>query len=279
MHRARIRAAVAVLASVVAFGVPAQSSATAAPAAARSGAYTHGFDLSWPQCRGHAVGSVPAGRPAYVILGLTHGTGHTVNPCLRSQLRWAGMHGAMVGGYLVASYPTQRQRARSGHGLFGKCHGGLLCRLRNDGAGQVHDALATMHRAHMHSPMVWLDVEFRDQQPWTHNHLRNRAVLQGMVRALRHRHTRFGVYTTGYMWHAIAGRYRLDVPQWLPSGRSRAKPTIPLCRQTATGGTTWLVQYTNRLDQDLTCPVLSATRSHLRGAHQGPVLTRIVARV
>jgi hypothetical protein len=278
MHRARLRAAVAVLASVVAFGVPTQPHAIAAPAAHRT-TYTHGFDLSWPQCRGAAARSMPAGRPAYVILGLTHGTGHTVNPCLRSQLRWAGMHGSMVGGYLVASYPTHRQRAHSGRGLFGRCRRRLLCRLRNDGAGQVHDAFATLRRMHMRSPMLWLDVEFRHQQPWTHNHRRNRAVLEGMVRALRHHHKRFGVYTTGYMWHVIAGRYRLDVPQWLPSGRARASRTKPMCRQTATGGVTWLVQYTLRLDQDLTCPVLGAERSHLSGADVRPLLARIVARV
>ncbi|HWA65084.1 MAG TPA: hypothetical protein VG899_01775 [Mycobacteriales bacterium] len=278
MHRARIRAAVAVLASVVAFGVPGPQTATAAPAA-RSFSYTHGYDVSWPQCNGRSARSMPAGRPAYVILGLTHGTGHTVNPCLRSQLRWAGMHGALVGGYLVASYPTHRQRAQSGRGLYGRCHRRLLCRLRNDGAGQVHDALSTMRRMHMRSPMVWLDVEFRHQQPWTRNHRRNRAVLEGMVRALHHNHRRFGVYTTGYMWRVIAGRYRLDVPQWLPSGRAGASRTKPMCRQTATGGITWLVQYTARLDQDLTCPVLGALNSHLRGAGSRSLLTRIVARV
>jgi hypothetical protein len=274
MHRARLRVAVALLATVVAFGASAQPAAIAA-----SSPYTHGFDLSWPQCRGHSLGSVPSGSPQYVILGLTHGTGHTVNPCLPAQLRWAGMHGALVGGYLVASYPTRWQRAHSARGLFGRCHRRLLCRLRNDGAGQVHDALATMRRTHMHSPMLWLDVEFRHQQPWTHNRRRNRAVLEGMVRAMHHNHRRFGVYTTGYMWHVIAGRYRLDVPQWLPSGHARPRGTKPMCRQTATGGATWLVQYTLRLDQDLVCPALWASRDHAHGATAATVLSQIVARV
>lgn len=274
MRRARFRAAVALLASAVAFGVSGQPAAIAA-----ASTYTHGYDVSWPQCRGGEARSMPAGRPQYVILGLTHGTGHTVNPCLRSQLRWAGMHGAKVGGYLVASYPTHRERARAGRGLYGRCHRRLLCRLRNDGAGQVHDALATMRRMHMHSPMVWLDVEFRHQQPWTRSRSRNRAVIEGMVRALHHRHKRFGVYTTGYMWRYIVGRYRLDVPQWLPSGHPRARGTKPMCRRTATGGVTWLVQYTRRLDQDLTCPVLDATRSHVHGLGHGFLLSKIVARV
>lgn len=273
MHRARLRAAVAVLATVGALGVVTLPSASAA-----ASSYTHGYDFSWPQCRGHSAHDLPAARPSYVILGLTHGSGHTVNPCLRSQLRWAGMHGARVGGYLVASYPTHRQWAHSRRGLYGDCHRRLLCRLHNDGAGQVHDALRTLHRMHMRSPMVWLDVEFRHQQPWTHNHRRNRAVIEGMVRALHRHHKRFGVYTTGYMWHVIVGRYRLAVPQWLPSGRASARRTKPMCRQTATGGPAWLVQYTLRLDEDLTCPALDGARSHMRGA-EGYLLSKIVARV
>jgi hypothetical protein len=274
MHRARLRAAVALLATVVVFGTSGESPATAA-----ASTYTHGFDLSWPQCRGHAARHMPSARPSYAILGLTHGTGHTVNPCLSSQLRWARSHHVKVGGYLVASYPTRHQRARANHGLYGRCHGRLMCRLHNDGARQVVDALRTLHRHHMRSPMVWLDVEFRHQQPWTHSNRRNRAVIEGMVRELRHRHKRFGVYTTHLMWRDLVGHYRLIVPQWLPSGHGKARPTKPMCRRTATGGQTWLVQYTRHLDEDLTCPVLDATRNHALGAGHGFLLSRIVAKV
>ena len=272
MHRARLRAAVALLATVVVFGVSGEPAATAAPST-----YTHGFDLSWPQCRGRHAHHMPSGSPRYAILGLTHGTGHTRNPCLASQLRWARSHHVKVGGYLVASYPTRHQIARGNHGFLGRCQGRLLCKLRNDGAKQVIDALRTLHRHHMRSPMVWLDVEFRHTRVWTHSNLRNRAVVQGMVGALRHLHKRFGVYTTGYMWHAILGHYRLNVPQWLPSGRGKARPTKRMCSRTATGGRTWLVQFTRRLDEDLTCPILDATRNHGHGLGHGFLLSRIVA--
>jgi hypothetical protein len=262
---------VAVLALVAVFGVPSE-----APAATVRSTFTHGFDLSWPQCHGRSIGHMPVGQPTYVILGLTHGSGHTVNPCLRAQLHWAHLRRAKVGGYLVASYPTHRQRIRSG---AGHCKGRLMCQLHRDGARQVRDALATLHRVHMRSPMVWLDVEFRHQQPWTHANLRNRAVVQGMVRELRRRHKRFGVYTTGLMWRDLLGHYRLDVPQWLPSGHRLARLTKPMCRRTATGGQTWLVQYTLGLDQDLTCPVLDATRDHALGSGHGFLLSKIVAHI
>src|SRR5436305_15222241 len=67
-----------------------------------------------------------------------------------------------------------------------------------------------------------------------------------------------GVYTTSYMWHAIVGGYRLNVPNWLPVGHGDGPRALGMCRTTATGGVTWLVQYTRSLDHDLTCPVLNA---------------------
>jgi hypothetical protein len=272
MHRARIRAADATLAALAAFTGAGQPAASAAPTT-----YTHGYDVSWPQCHRGEARSMPSGHPAYVILGLTDGSGHTVNPCLRSQLSWARGHRAKVGGYLVASYPSRWQRARAGRGLYGRCHHHVLCRLRNDGARQVSDAFATMRRDHMHVPMVWLDVEFRSYRPWTRSHSRNRAVIEGIVRGMHHHHKRFGIYTTGYMWHAIVGRYQLRVPQWLPAGHTSARRTKPMCRHSATGGPTWLVQYTHRLDEDLTCPVLDPARNHEHGGH-GFLLERFATR-
>jgi len=79
---------------------------------------------------------------------------------------------------------------------------------------------------------------------------------------MKHAHLRFGVYTTPYMWHAIAGDYRLDVPQWLPSGNGRPGSAKGMCNATATGGRTWMVQYTKHLDNDLTCPVLDPVPGH-----------------
>jgi hypothetical protein len=219
--------------------------------------FTHGFDVSWPQCVGRSAYHMPPRSASYVILGLTDGSGHTVNPCLRSQLRWAKRTHTRVGAYLVPSYPSRRQRLVARSGAFGRCHHSVVCRLHNDGASQASDAIRTMRAAHVHSPMVWVDVEFRSTHPWTHNRHRNAAVLRGVVRGLRRHHVRFGVYTTSYMWHDLVGHYRLHAPNWLPSGRSRPRAAKRMCRQTATGGRTWLVQYTHALDEDLTCPVLN----------------------
>jgi hypothetical protein len=77
-----------------------------------------------------------------------------------------------------------------------------------------------------------------------------------VVRSLRRHHEPFGVYTTSYMWHDLLGGYRLNVPNWLPAGHRGSRAARGMCTQSATGGPTWLVQYTRSLDVDLTCPVL-----------------------
>jgi hypothetical protein len=219
---------------------------------------TRGYDVSWPQCSGSSAGRMPPGKPPYLILGLTAGSGHTANPCLADQVGWARDHGTRVGAYLVASYPSVAQLAAAGSGPFGTCAGRaeMLCRLRNDGASQARDGLATMRAAGIASPLVWIDVEHLHLRPWTQSRLRNAAVLQGVVRGLRAARVQPGVYSTSVMWQEIAGRYRLDVPNWLPTGGGSRREAAAYCTETATGGPTWLVQYTRSFDIDLTCPPL-----------------------
>jgi hypothetical protein len=206
---------------------------------------------------------MPQGRPSYLILGLTHGAGDTVNPCLAAQLGWAKSRGVRVGAYLVVSYPPKAQQALASNGLFGPCGTSVRCRLRNNGAKQAQAAIVTMQAVGLRPPRVWLDVELGRSLPWSAHAAANRAVLQGAVRALRDAHLPFGVYTTPAMWTQITRGFALNVPNWLPSGDGRARHAAALCSTTATGGVTWLVQYTRALDSDLTCPVLGP----VPGAH------------
>src|SRR5437764_1386704 len=86
--------------------------------------YTHGYDVSWPQCSGRdgngsAARSMPTSGVRYLILGLTHGAGHTVNPCLGAQLAWARSRQVPVGAYLVPSYPTAADLAAAAAGRPG----------------------------------------------------------------------------------------------------------------------------------------------------------------
>lgn len=230
----------------------------ALPSSGSSTTWTHGFDVSWPQCAGRGAGHVPRDPGRYVVVGLTHGSGHTANPCLPDQVGWARAAGSAIAGYLVPSYPSKARQSAATNGFYGLCTS-LRCRLRNDGAAQVADALSVMRRAGLDLPMIWVDVEFRYHPAWSKHRDRNRAVLSGVVDAIRDDGLRVGVYTTSYMWDHITGGWRLDVPNWLPAGNGSPRTAQSRCAASGTGGTTWLVQYTRDWDEDLTCPAMDAT--------------------
>jgi hypothetical protein len=242
--------------------------ALAGPADAASTTHTHGYDVSWPQCTRHGTGttirSMPGSSSArYIILGLTHGAGHTVNPCLPAQLAWAKSHRVPVGAYLVPTYPTSAELRAASSGPYGACAASdTRCRLGNDGARQAADAVATMREDGVPAPMVWVDVETRHVHPWTSNRSANAQVVQGVFAGLRAAHVAYGIYTTSYMWQHIVGGLRVNVPNWLPSGGDSASGAAAMCRHSVTGGAVWLGQYTHTFDQDVTCPVMDATPGH-----------------
>jgi hypothetical protein len=234
--------------------------------AATSTTYTHGYDVSWPQCSSSGHGAGAAHMPSsatYGILGLTHGAGHTVNPCLGAQLAWAKAHHAKVGAYLVPSYPTAAQLAYADSGPYGDCAAtDTMCRAGNDGAKQAREALRTMHDKGVPAPMVWVDVEFRHVHPWSKNQAVNARVVAGVIRGLQLVKMPYGVYTTSYMWSHIVGDYRVNAPNWLPAGSGKAADAKAKCRATGSGGTTWIGQYTRTFDENVTCPVMDATPGH-----------------
>lgn len=259
MHRRYVTCAVtaALIATATAASIHASSATTT---------YTHGYDVSWPQCSNDGNGPKAAHMPSggtYVILGLTHGAGHTVNPCLGAQLNWAKANDVMVGAYLVPSYPTRAQLDRAGSGPSGGCGvNDTACRAGNDGAKQATEALNTMHKAGVPAPMVWVDVEFRHKFPWSKNQSINARVVQGVINQLKASHVGVGVYTTSYMWQHIVGDYRVNLPNWLPAGDGKVADAETKCRTTGSGGTTWIGQYTRTFDENVTCPVMDATPGH-----------------
>ena len=256
MRRAAVWAAAASLVAAAGFA-----------AGGASTTYTHGYDVSWPQCSGKngtgsTVRSMPKSGARYVILGLTHGAGHTVNPCLGAQLSWARTHHVPVGAYLVPSYPTASQLAAASTGPYGACGSDTACRLGNDGARQATDALTTMEQEGVPAPMVWVDVEFRHAPPWSKSRSNNAQVIDGVLSGLRTANMPYGIYTTSYMWSHIVGSWKVDAPNWLPAGSGKADDAKSMCRRTGTGGQTWIAQFTRQFDENLTCPSMDATPGH-----------------
>ena len=93
--RAAIVAVIVLLALVPAAGVDASSNASSA--SSQTGA-APGYDISWPQCGG----PYPA-DPAFGIVGVNKGIVYSANPCLASELIWAG--GTSAGLYANTANP------------------------------------------------------------------------------------------------------------------------------------------------------------------------------
>ena len=218
------------------FSVPA---AVAAPRS--SGTRTPvGNDVSWPQCNK----TLPTGQ-AFGIVGVNDGLANNTNPCLGSQLTWAG---ASVGGTAqpraalyantgnpsgvagIAWWPTSNTFYHSTDGSYADTnvntgfdqvtvpvpasYGG--CSSTNDaGCAYVYGyAKAYDDVNHRGVPTLdpsgqpwrwWLDVETTNSWETT-NLTANLADLEAMAYYFRNVHgAAVGIYSTSYQWHVITG--------------------------------------------------------------------------
>ena len=259
--RARIwRRVVVVLALVL------SSVGAAASTAWAEGPNTHGHDISHPQCRG----DFPDGS-AFGIVGINQGRPFSVNPCLRSQYKWAVGRPSGAAVYVNTSNPAPSSAyywPRSGSSDPALC----VDSSSTTDAGCAYDygwhaaanALTTGKRlgAGVTSHTWWLDVETTNN--WNGDGPSNAAVLQGMYDYLRsHGVAKVGLYSTDYQWKRITGGYSASTEgnyrkTWAP----RVTPDFPLhsaplwiatagssssapakCSTSFTGGPTEMVQF------------------------------------
>jgi hypothetical protein len=230
-----------------------------------------GVDVSYPQCGK----PLPTGQ-AFGIVGVNGGKPTIVNPCLSTQLAWAGgatggtsqprvqlyVNTANPGAVTprVTSWPTSGTSARYGT----TCHG------LNDrtcayvyGWNRAGEDLGWV--AHPEDYAWWLDVELINS--WdgggTNGQVRNRAVLEGMLdRLVDAGVPQVGLYSTPYQWNRIVGAVPSGSPlngrpSWLAGstgtgigGAERRCSSPPL----TTGGRVVLSQYVeDGVDRDHSC--------------------------
>jgi hypothetical protein len=237
-----------------------------------------GADLSWPNCpKGMGVAGrrtqglpLPRNRAQFWVIGLTNGRAFTANPCLSQHIAAARERGVLTAAYTMLSYPNRAERAAHGaSGPFGALT--RADRLANVGYAQAAFALDVMEAAALPAPFVWIDVEHRAERPWSRKRPRNRALLQGALRAAQDRGVGSGIYTYAGAWQSIMGRMQVDVPLWAP-GHSRAgsfsarrRQTWQSCSRTGfTGGPLVMTQWVWRnRDHDITCPVIESISAPL----------------
>lgn len=230
-----------------------------------------GNDISWPQCpKGTGIPSrrgqgqpMPPASAQFVVIGLTNGPAFFPNPCLAAQTAWAKAHHVYTATYAMTTYPTAGQLAT--YGSKGPHVGtSLTAKLANTGYAQAQFNVASMRKAGLVSPFMWVDVEPYPVAPWSANKAGNKAVVDGALRGYRAAGFKVGVYSTPFLWGVVVGPVRNGLPEWRAAGpRGKATALARCSGPSFQGGQAVLAQWTTpTVDHDLTCPVAN-TRSVL----------------
>ncbi len=229
-----------------------------------------GYDISWPQCGG----PYPA-NAAFGIVGVNDGIVFRANPCLASEIAWAG--GAAAGLYANTGNPGP---ALSTHWPNGQstprfcdpatpdtvdCAFDYGYNAAADSFGDARAAFATLGlSASPAASAWWLDVETSNS--WRSDVELNIAALQGEAEYLRSVGvSAVGIYSTQYQWNVITGGSSAFASNrsWV-AGASDATAAAALCGGAGfTGGGVALAQYiSNGFDADIRCsdaaPVLTS---------------------
>jgi hypothetical protein len=228
-----------------------------------------GADLSWPQCpKGMGIPQRPTqGAPLpfesseYVVIGLTNGPAFYPNPCLADQLAWATERRLLVSAYSVISYPdAQLLQEFGGEGPYDAST--RLGRLRNVGYQQAGFNIASMRRAGLVTPIVWLDVEPVSDWEWSSDLTANAAVVEGAARGYRDAGYQTGVYSTPLLWADIVGGLSFKVPEWRAAGETSRAEALNRCGDdwSIQGGRAVLGQWVEAgRDLNVTCPGIAAS--------------------
>ncbi len=223
---------------------------------------TRGYDISYPQCGG----AYPS-NPAFGIVGVNDGIVYSANPCLASEIAWAG--GTATQLYANTGNPGP---ALSTHWPNGQTSPKVCDATNNDTADCAYDygwnaaadsyadaAAAWSSLGLAGSPAGrawWRDVETSNS--WRTDTALNVADLSGAVDYLRSVGvTALGFYSTTAQWTTITGGTTVFAayPSW-GAGAPSLRVAQSHCASTPgfTGGRLALVQYPYQgFDADLAC--------------------------
>lgn len=243
-----------------------------------------GNDISWPQCNN----SFPSGQ-AFGIVGINGGLATTTNPCLSTQLLWAGQslgtaNQAKVQLYvntgnpgdvtpLVASWPQNNTDplGNTSPNPYGTCDGTITtaCAWQYGWNRAVDDiqhkfipaAVSANVDAVPSDYPLWLDVETTNS--WESGSsdalMRNRVDLEAMVTYFQSIRIQVGIYSTNYQWGVIVGSVPSNsnlngLANWRPgaSDLTGAQANCSLSPLTP-GGAISMTQFTTNFDNDYSC--------------------------
>jgi len=223
---------------------------------------SRGYDISWPQC-----GKPYPSNPAFGIVGVNRGIVFSPNPCLASEITWAGGTRAQLyantgnpGPALSSHWPTGQTSPRFCDPANTDSADCAFDYGYNAAADSYADAVAAWSQLGLAGTPAattwWLDVETGNS--WRSNTALNVAALQGAAAYFLNtaRVARLGVYSTQYQWNQITGGSTAfsSRPSWV-AGASSERSAARLCGGAGfTGGGIALVQYiVNGFDADVAC--------------------------
>jgi len=223
---------------------------------------SRGYDISWPQC-----GNPYPSNPAFGIVGVNKGIVFSANPCLASEITWAGGATAQLyantgnpGPALSSHWPKGQTSPRYCDPANADTADCAFDYGYNAAADPYADAVAAFNALGLTaSPAAttwWLDVETSNS--WRSDTSLNVAALQGEAAYLTGvaHVAKLGVYSTSYQWGVIAGGSTAFAAytSWI-AGVGSLKNAQSHCVGTGfTGGGITLAQYAlNGFDADLVC--------------------------
>jgi len=222
-----------------------------------------GYDISYPQC-----GAPYPANPLFGIVGINGGKVFSGNPCLVSQLAWAGDAKAELyantgnpGPALSSFWPRGQTTPRFCDGNnpdTADCAYDYGWNAAADSYSRAEQAYAARGiTANVNAVAWWLDVETSNS--WRSNTALNVAALQGGYDYLRSRGiTKLGFYSTTVQWGTITGGTKVfsPAPSW-GAGSPSEKAAKELCASTVTsftGGRLAMVQFpSSGFDGDIRC--------------------------
>jgi hypothetical protein len=223
---------------------------------------SRGYDISWPQC-----GSAYPANPAFGIVGVNRGIVFSPNPCLASEIQWAGGSAAQLyantgnpGPALSSHWPTGQTSPRFCDPANTDSADCAFDYGYNAAANSYATAVSAFQSLGLSTTPAastwWLDVETSNS--WRTNVALNVAALQGEAyyfTSVAHV-ARLGIYSTSYQWGVITGGSTAfgAYPSWI-AGVGNLKNAQSHCAGTDfTGGGIALAQYAyNGFDADILC--------------------------
>jgi hypothetical protein len=231
------------------------ATALAAPAVPATNTFPYnGADVSWPQCPVGGSMPMPNLNTRFVIFGLTGGYGFTLNPCLADQVAWAKARGKYLGAYSFTGSPSFDEYTKyGGTGPFKPLT--KVNRFRNTGFAVAQQTIDEMKAAKLTVPFVWLDIEPSKKRPWRTETWKNRAYIQGQVKAYSKAGIKAGFYLSASSFDLILGK-DYQRPEWQTVGPKPRTEALKRCdAEPVQGGPIVLVQWwTDTNDYDLMCP-------------------------